>query len=83
MARCQWHYHYVASPTFYFRGTNDRFFRVVAALDDHIRLEVPDQVERRVFGKNYHEVHTFQRSEYVCSLGISADGPCWSFEPAH
>lgn len=83
MARRQWHYHYVASPTFYFPGTNDRFFRIVAALDDHIWLEVPDQIEGGVLGKNYHQIHAFERSEHIRSLGISPHRPCGSFEPAH
>src|SRR6266550_556286 len=72
-----------SSPAFHFRRANDRVFRVVAAFDDDIGLEMLDEVEGRVFGKNYHEIDTFERREHEGAFSIAPDGAGGTLEPAH
>jgi hypothetical protein len=72
-----------SSPAFHFRRANDRVFRVVAAFDDDIGLEMLDEVEGRVFGKNYHEIDTLERREHEGAFSIAADGAGRSLQPAH
>ena len=72
-----------SSPAFYFRRANDRAFRVVTAFDDDIGLEMLDEVEGRVFGKNYHEIDTFERPEHEGAFGVAAHGAGRTLEPAH
>jgi hypothetical protein len=83
MAGCERHYHHAPSPALHFRGTNDGVFRIVAAFDDHVGLEMPDEVERRVLRENYDEIDAFERRQHVRALGVAAHGAGRALEAAH
>ena len=71
MSGSERHYDHAPAPAFHFCRTNDRVFRIIAAFDDHVRLEMPDKVERRVLGENYDEIHALERGEHVRAFGVA------------
>lgn len=83
MSGSEGHYHYAPSPAFHFRRANDRVFRIIAALDDHVRLEVPDEIERRILGENYDEIHALERRQHVRALCVAAHGTRRALEATH
>jgi len=56
-----------------FSGADDSLFGVVATLHNNVGLEVFDQVERSIFGKDYHEIDTLERSKHISALRVAAD----------
>ena len=83
MSGSEGHYHDSPSPALHFRGTNNRVFRIIAALDDHVGLEMPDEAERSVLGEHYDEIHALERRQHVCAFGVAAHGARGALEPAH
>jgi hypothetical protein len=83
MAGSERHYHDAPSPTLHFRRANDGVFRIVAPFDDHVRLEMPDEVERRVLREDYDEIDAFERRQHVCAFGVAAHGARRTLEAAH
>jgi len=71
------------SPAFYFRRANDRIFRVVTTLDDDIGLEMLDEVEGRVFRKNYHQVDAFERRQNEGAFRVASHRAGRTLEPTH
>jgi hypothetical protein len=53
---------------------------VVTALDDHIRLQQSDELERCVLLEQRNGIHYFERGKHVHALGISSNGAVGSFE---
>ena len=75
MSRGEWYYYNAPSPTLYFRGADDGVFRIIAAFDHHVGLEMLDEIERRVFGEDNDEIHAFERRQHICALGVRANWP--------
>ena len=71
------------APTFYFGCANDGFLRVVSAFHYDVGLEMPNEIERCVFGEDHHKVHAFEGGDDVSSLGVAPHGTRRSFEAAH
>ncbi len=83
MAWSDGHHDDATSPALHFCRANDRVFRIIAALDDHVGLEMSDEVERRVIGENYDEIHALERRQHVSALGIAAHGARRTLETTH
>ncbi len=83
MSRSERHYDHTPAPAFHFCRTNDRVFRIIAAFDDHVRLEMPDEVERCVLGENYDQIHALERGEHVRAFGIAPYGARRTLEASH
>ena len=83
MARSEWYYHDAPSPAFHFRRAYDRVFRIIAAFDDHVRLEMPDEIERRVVGEDNDEIHALESGQHVRTFGVGTDGARRTLEAAH
>jgi hypothetical protein len=66
-----------------FGGANDSLFGVVATLHNNVGLEVFDQIERCIFGKDYDEVDTFERPKHIGALGVAADRAGRPLEPSN
>lgn len=83
MAGSEGHHHDAPSPALHFCRANDRVFRIITALDDHVGFEMPDEIERRVIGKNYDEIHALERRQHVSALGVAAHWARGALETAH
>ena len=83
MSGSERHYDHAPAPALHFCRTNDRGFRIISAFDDHIRLEMPDEVERRVLRENYDEIHALERGEHVRAFGVAPYGARRTLEAAH
>lgn len=83
MSGSERHHYDAPSPAFHFRCADDGVFRIVATLDDHVGLEMPDEIERRVLRKNYDEIDAFERRQHVGALGIAAHRPGRTLEAPH
>jgi len=83
MAGSEGHHHDAPSPALHICRANDRVFRIIAALDDHVGLEMSDEVERRVIGENYDEIHALERRQHVSALGVAAHGARRTLETTH
>lgn len=83
MAGSEGHHHDAPSPALHICRANDRVFRIVAALDDHVGLEMPDEVQRRVIRENYDKIYALEGRQHVSTLGVAAHRACGSFETAH
>src|SRR5882672_224175 len=75
--------YHATSPASHLRRANDRFFRIVTALDDDIGLEMLDEVEGRIFGKNYHQIDAFERPEHESAFGVASHRAGRTLEPTH
>ena len=83
MSGSEWYNHDASSPAFHFRRAYDRVFRVIAAFDDHVRLEMLDEIERSVVGEDNDEIHALQRGQHVRTFGVGTDGARRTLEAAH
>jgi hypothetical protein len=83
MAGSERHYYHAPSPALHFRCADDGVFRVVAAFYDHVGLQMRDEIEGRVFRKNYYEIDAFERRQDVSALGVAAHRPRRTLEAAH
>jgi hypothetical protein len=83
MSGSERHYQYAPAPALHFRCTDDSLFRIIAAFDNHVGLEMPHKIERSVLGENYDEIHALERGEHVRALGVAADRPGGTLEAAH
>lgn len=77
------HYHDAPSPTLHFLGTNDRLFRIIAALDDYVRLEMLHEVQRRVFGEYYDEIDALETCQHIRAFGVAPHRTRRAFEAAY
>jgi len=83
MSGSERYYQHPSAPAFHFRCPNDRVFRIIAAFDDYVGLQMSDKIERSVLGENYDEVHALERRENVCTLGVGAHRTRRTLESAH
>ena len=83
MSGSERHYDHSPAPALHFCRTNDRVFRIIAAFDDHVGLELPDEVERRVLGENYDEIHALERRDHVRAFGVGTDWASRTLEAPH
>src|SRR5882762_888250 len=83
MSGSERHYQHAAAPAFHFFRADDSLFRIIAAFDDHVGLQMSDKIERRVLRENYDEVHALERSEHVRALRVAAHRPRGTLEAAH
>ena len=72
----------LSAPASHFAGSDDRFFRVIAAFDYHIRFELLHQIQRRILREDNYEIDAFQRSENIRPFCIAAHRSRRTFESA-
>jgi len=72
-----------AAPSFDIRASDDIGWRVVAALDEDVRVQRTNDRERRVFGEDDHGVDALERREHVRAIGLGADRASRAFETPH
>lgn len=63
-------------------GTDNLIFPVVAALDQHIRLQGGDQVQRRLLRKRHDQVDGFQGRQHDAAVGQRVDRSLRALEAA-
>lgn len=73
----------VAAPAFYFAGADNGFLGVIATFHYDVRFEMLDEIERRIVGENYNQIHAFERGENVGALGVAMYRPGRTLKPAH
>ena len=83
MTGCERNHDNFPTPAFYFGGADDRVLGIVATLNYHVRLEVLDQIQRRIVRENYDEIYTFERAENIGALGVAAHRTCRTLESPH
>ena len=83
MSGSERYYQHAPTPALHFRCADDSLFRIVAAFDNHVGLEMPDEVERSVLGENYDEIDALERREHVGAFGVAAHRARGTFEAAH
>lgn len=83
MSRRQRHDNDASAPAAHLRRADDGVFRIISALHDDVRLEVFDEIERRILGENYHQVDALQGGENERPIGVGADRPGRTLESPH
>lgn len=75
--------HQTTAPPFDVRAPNDIGGRVVAALDEHIGMQRPNDRERRVLWEDDHGVDALERGEHVGAVRLRAHRPPRALETPH
>lgn len=77
------HHYDAPSPALHFCRTDDGVFRIISAFHDHVGLEMSDEFERRILGKNYDEIDALESRQHVRALGVRAHRAGWTLEAAY
>ena len=83
MSGRQRHDHDDAAPAFHFIGADDRVFRIITTLHDHIGAQNLDEIEGRILRKNYNQIDTFEPGQHIASFSVGANRTGWSLESPH